>query len=95
MDFLRNSILRFDDYNNFLNSIHLNLRKKIFAKSIIDTKINNIEEISWETKLSLSKVSDKIKIKVTTCNHMYCGSCYKNIKICAFCRGNIENYMLI
>ncbi len=64
MDFLRNNELKSIEYDNFKNSIHWSLRKKIFAKSLIDTKPNNTEEISWETKLSLMDLSDKIKDKI-------------------------------
>lgn len=64
MDFLKNSILKTIEYENFKNSIHWSLRKKIFARSAIDSKPKNTEEISWETKLSLMDISDKAKDKV-------------------------------
>lgn len=64
MDFLRNTILKSIEYDNFVNSIHWNLRKKIFAKPTIDSKPKNTEEVSWETKLSVMDISDKAKDKV-------------------------------
>ena len=64
MDFLKNSIFKTIEYDNFKNSIHWNLRKKIFARSAIDSKPKNTEEVSWETKLSIMDVSDKAKDKV-------------------------------
>ena len=64
MDFLRNSSFKTIEYENFKNSIHWNLRKKIFARSAIDSTPKNSEELSWETKLSVMDVSDKAKDKV-------------------------------
>lgn len=64
MDFLRNTLLNSNEYNNFVNSIHWNLRKKIFARPTIDSKPKNVEEVSWETKLSVMDISDKAKDKV-------------------------------
>lgn len=65
MDFLRNSILKSFEYDNFVNSIHWNYRKKIFARPTIDSKPKSTEELTWETKLSLLDVSEKSKEKVT------------------------------
>jgi ATP-dependent Lon protease len=64
MDFLRNSSLKTIEYENFKNSIHWTLRKKIFARSTIDSTPKNSEEISWETKLSVMNISEKAKDKV-------------------------------
>jgi len=64
MDFLRNSSLKTIEYENFKNSIHWNLRKKIFARSAIDSTPKNTEEVSWETKLSVMDISNKDKDKV-------------------------------
>ena len=64
MDFLKNSILKTKEYENFKNSIHWSLRKKIFARSAIDSKVKNTEELSWETKLSIMDISDNVKDKV-------------------------------
>ena len=65
MDFLKNSILKSYEYENFCNSIHWNYRKKIFASSINDINQKSIEEeLSWEIKLKLSDVSEKAKDKV-------------------------------
>jgi len=63
MDFLKNSILKSIEYDNFKNSIHWNLRKKIFARSSTDSKPKN-SEVSWETKLSVMEISEKAKDKV-------------------------------
>ena len=65
MDFLKNSILTSDEYDNFLKSLHWNIRKKIFAKKVSDFSIpKKTEEISWETKLSLMDITEKAKDKV-------------------------------
>ena len=64
MDFLRNSILKFAEYDNFINSIHWNYRKKIFARSISDSKSKSTEEVTWETKISLLDITNKSKEKV-------------------------------
>ena len=64
MDFLKNSIFKSLEYENFLCSIHWNYRKKIFAKNSSDSKPKNNEEVSWETKLSLMEITDKAKDKV-------------------------------
>ena len=65
MDFLKNSILKSNEYENFCNSIHWNFRKKIFASSTNDTKQKvPEEEITWEMKLKLTDVSEKAKDKV-------------------------------
>ena len=64
MDYLRNSILKTIEYDNFKNSIHRNLRKKIFVRASINSKSKNTEKISYETKLSFMDISDKIKDKV-------------------------------
>jgi ATP-dependent Lon protease len=64
LDFLRNSILKSIEYDNFKNSIHWSLRKKIFARPVNDYKTNNSEEISWETKLSVMDITEKAKDKV-------------------------------
>lgn len=65
MDFLKNSIFKSMEYENFLKSIHWSLRKKIFARSANDSKPKNTEEVSWETKLSLMDINEKAKDKVT------------------------------
>jgi ATP-dependent Lon protease len=65
MDYLRNSIFKTIEYDNFKNSIHWNLRKKIFACSTTDYKSKNTEKVSWETKLSVLEISDKAKDKVS------------------------------
>lgn len=64
LDYLKNSVFTINEYENFKNSIHWNLRKKIISRSSIDTKPVNTEEISWEIKLSLMNISDKAKDKV-------------------------------
>lgn len=65
MDFLRNTLLSSEEYDNFLNSMHWSIRRKIFAKKTIGIKNKkDEEEISWETKLSLMEISDKAKDKV-------------------------------
>ena len=65
MDFLRNGSLKSNEYENFKNSIHWVCRKKIFAKSIQDTRgKTKEEELSWETKLSFMEISEKAKDKV-------------------------------
>ena len=64
MDFLRNSSLKTSEYENFKNSIHWNFRKKIFARSAIDSTPKKSEEVSWETKLSVMDISEKAKDKV-------------------------------
>ena len=63
MDYLKNSILGALEYDNFLNSIHWNFRKKIFAKSSFDTNTKE-PELSWEDKLNLCDISNKAKDKV-------------------------------
>ena len=68
MDYLRNSEFKSIEYENFKNSIHWNLRKKIFARSATDSKPKNTEEISWETKLSIMDISEKAKDKVNAIN---------------------------
>ena len=64
MDFLKNSMLKTIEYENFKNSFHWSLRKKIFASSSNDSKSKDNIEISWETKLSLLDISEKAKDKV-------------------------------
>ena len=64
MDYLKNNILKTNEYENFLNSIHWNFRKKIFAKNEKDLKNKNLDEVSWETKLTLLEISEKTKEKV-------------------------------
>jgi len=64
MDFLRNSLLKSYEYINFINSIHWNYRKKIFAKATTDSKQKITEEITWETRLSLMEINEKTKDKV-------------------------------
>ena len=65
VDFLRNTIMKSNEYENFYQSIHTNFRKKIFAKNIEDAKpIKQKEEISWEMKLSVLDLTDKAKSKV-------------------------------
>jgi ATP-dependent Lon protease len=66
MDFLRNSTLKTIEYENFKNSIHWILRKKIFARSTIDSNLKSKNtEVNWETKLSVMDISDKAKDKVS------------------------------
>ena len=64
MDFLKNSIFKSKDYENFLGSIYWNYRKKIFVKNLSDSKQKNQEEVTWETKISLMEISEKAKDKV-------------------------------
>jgi hypothetical protein len=65
MDFLKNNLLKSQEYENFKNSIHWNCRKKIFAKSNLDVKPNSsTEEMNWETKLNYMSISAKAKDKV-------------------------------
>ena len=70
LDYLKNTLFKPLEYENFKNSIHLNLRRKIFAKYVNNSKykITNEtikdNEISWETKLDFMEISEKAKDKV-------------------------------
>lgn len=64
VDFLKNNLLKTNEFNIFRKSIHLNLRKKIFTKDTEKTQNKTKEEITWEMKLETLELTDFEKSKV-------------------------------
>ncbi len=64
LDFMRNNIMKIDEYKNFIQSIHQSLRRRIFAKDNTETKTKAKEELTYEMKLELMDLSEKTKQKV-------------------------------
>ncbi len=65
LDFLRQNILKPEEYINFKNSIHHTIRRRIFAKEITESKsIKNKEELTYEMKVDLLDLEEKTKSKV-------------------------------
>jgi ATP-dependent Lon protease len=64
IDFLKNNILKANEYNIFKKSIHMNLRKKIFTKDVEKTPDKVKEELTWEMKLETLDLSEFEKTKV-------------------------------
>ncbi len=65
VDFLRNNILKPDEYRNFHKSIHNILRRRIFAKDASELKIvKSKEELTYEMKLDILDINEKSKQKV-------------------------------